>query len=132
MSDTRTTEFESSVFLLRDLQPPTLHTVTALATYRERMQATDDDDDDLRAFFDDLICALERNLELMMRITTIVEVLALSGQGFPARLRVYVKDQLDSYYEYLTLPLEMDECMYSFDRLQNVYNDLRYHVYEIP
>lgn len=73
----------------------------------------------------------QKSKELIMRITTIVEVLALSGRGFPASLRADINDQLDSYNECFTLPLGMDECMYSFDILRSVSNDLRCHVYVI-
>lgn len=132
MSETssRPPAFESPVFLLRDLQSPTLNTNSALATYRERMQATPKSS--LRAFLENLICALQRNEELIVKITTIVEVLALSGRGFPASFRADINNQWCSYNEYLTHPLEMDECINSLDILRNVYDDLRYHVYVIP
>lgn len=119
------TDFESHIYLLRDLRWPTVLTAELKGWYRLRQQYARSRE---QGFFDDILDTLNQCGNCLAKIANLVEELALSGRGFPVSLRIEIKDQLAPYNDYWSQnTIATDSAASSLDTLQKIYDDLSLH-----
>lgn len=119
------TDFESHIYLLRDLRSPTVLTAECRGMYHHRQQYVRSRE---QGFVDYILSILNRCGNYLEKVTILVEELALSGRGFPVGLRMEIEDQLAPYNDYWSQDTHAaDSAASSLNALQKIYDDLSLH-----
>lgn len=119
------TEFESPIYLLRDLRWPACLTAERKGVYGQGQKYVSSR---AQGFVEYIIDALEQCGNYLEKITNLVEELALSGRGFPVSLRMEIEDQLAPYNDHWSSGgVTADSCASSLGTLQKIYDDLSLH-----
>lgn len=119
------TDFESHIYLLRDLRLPTVLTAECRGLYHQMQQYVRSREQGFVDYILDIIIQCANYLE---KVTILVEELALSGRGFPVSLRMEIEDQLAQYNDYWSQDTHpTDSAASSLNALQKIYDDLSLH-----
>lgn len=119
------TDFESHIYLLRDLRLPTVLTAECRGLYHQMQQYVRSREQGFVDYILDIIIQCANYLE---KVTILVEELALSGRGFPVSLRMEIEDQLAPYNDYWSQDTHpTDSAASSLNALQKIYDDLSLH-----